>query len=64
LDRAFAECPEHDLREAAKLARASAECTREALYHQLLEHFDEHGVVPEFTLQKKAGPPHSLGVER
>ena len=27
---------------------------REALYHQLLEHFNEYGALPEFTLEKKS----------
>ena len=29
-----------------------AEKDRDALYHQLLEYFDQYGVIPEFTLQK------------
>lgn len=39
LDLAIAACPE-----AAK--------DREVLYGQLLEYFDEHGVIPDFSLQK------------
>ncbi len=42
LDAAFAECPE-------------AEFEREGLYSQLLAYFDEHGVVPEFSLVKTGG---------
>jgi len=37
LDEAFKTCPE-------------AEKERESLYRRLLEHFDEHGVIPDFTL--------------
>ena len=40
LDAAFAACPD-------------AERDREILYKQLLEYFDEHGTVPDFTLFKK-----------
>ena len=40
LDAAFAECPE-----AAK--------DREVLYGHLLDYFDEHGVIPEFSVKKK-----------
>jgi len=40
LDDAMAECPE-------------AECERNVLYKQLLAHFDEHGVIPQFTITKK-----------
>lgn len=39
LDAAIAECPE-------------AEKDREALYHQLLEAFNQYGSIPEFTLVK------------
>jgi hypothetical protein len=48
LDAALAECPGTQLDD------------REALYAQLLEYFDEHGVVPEFRLVKIiVDPPHS-----
>lgn len=30
-----------------------AEKDREVLYQQLLEYFDEHGVVPDFELQRR-----------
>ena len=40
LDAAFSECPE-----AAK--------DREVLYRQLLDYFDEHGIIPDFSLRKK-----------
>lgn len=40
LDAAFKEVPE-------------AEKDRDVLYHKLLEYFDEHGVIPDFKLQKK-----------
>lgn len=30
-----------------------AECVRDELYKQLLEYFDEHGVIPEFKIQRK-----------
>jgi hypothetical protein len=43
LDAAFAQCPD-----AAK--------DREILYGQLLDYFDEHGVVPDFKLGLKAKP--------
>lgn len=26
---------------------------REILYHQLLEYFNEHGIIPDFKLEKK-----------
>jgi hypothetical protein len=39
LDIALAECPE-------------AVGDRDALYHQLLGYFDEHGVIPNFSLQR------------
>lgn len=43
----------------AKLDAAIAECPgaapdRDALYHDLLAYFDEHGEVPDFTLGKRA----------
>lgn len=38
LDAAFEKCPE-------------AEKDREALYHQLLEAFNQYGSIPEFTLE-------------
>ena len=31
-----------------------AEKDREVLYEQLLGYFDEHGVIPEFSLEKKS----------
>ena len=31
-----------------------AEKDREVLYGQLLSYFDEHGVIPEFSLERKA----------
>ena len=40
LDDAFLLCPE-----AVK--------DRDHLYHQLLEYFDEHGIIPEFEIKKK-----------
>jgi hypothetical protein len=40
LDAAFSECPE-------------AEKDREVLYVHLLNYFDEHGVIPDFSLKKK-----------
>ena len=40
LDAAIAEVPD-----AAK--------DRDALYQMLLEYFDEHGVIPDFQLQKR-----------
>jgi hypothetical protein len=40
LDAAIAEVPD-------------AEKDREILYGQLLDYFDEHGVVPDFSLAKK-----------
>lgn len=40
LDAAIAACPE-----------AAAE--RETLYEQLLAYYDEHGVIPEFTVTPK-----------
>ena len=39
LDAALAECPD-------------AEKDREHLYGQLLDYFNEHGVIPDFTLGK------------
>ena len=42
LDRAYVDCPE-------------AAVDRDFHYHRLLEYFDEHGQLPEFTLQKQAG---------
>ena len=42
LDAAIAELPEPD--------RPFAEKDREFLYSQLLDAFDEHGVIPDFTL--------------
>ena len=39
LDAAIAQCPD-------------AEKDREVLYSQLLAYFNEHGVVPDFTLAK------------
>lgn len=44
LDAAFAECPE-----AAK--------DREALYEQLLGYVNDHGVVPDFSLQRNSPTP-------
>jgi hypothetical protein len=29
-----------------------AEADRDSLYRQLLDYFDEHGALPEFTLEK------------
>lgn len=43
LDAAFRVCPE-------------AEKDREVLYHSLLEHFNEYGDVPDFTLRRKGVP--------
>lgn len=43
LDAALADCPD-------------AEADRDELFRVLLAYFDEHGVLPEFTLQKKATP--------
>lgn len=40
LDAELAKCPD-------------AEKDREYLYGQLLAHFDEHGEIPEFSLEKK-----------
>lgn len=40
LDTAIAEHPD-------------AECDRDALYAQLLAYFNEHGVVPDFSLERK-----------
>ncbi len=39
LDRAIAECP-------------GAATERDALYEQLLAYFDEHGVIPDFTIER------------
>lgn len=39
LDQAFIECPE-------------AKKERDALYNQLLAYFNEHGVIPSFSLRK------------
>lgn len=33
----------------------NAEKDHEFLYKQLISYFDEHGVIPEFTLGKKGG---------
>ena len=48
----------NELRDAinVKLDAAIAACPdavkdRDALYHQLLAYFDEHGEIPEFSLQ-------------
>lgn len=43
----------------AKVDAALADCQdaaadREYFYAELLAHFNEYGVIPEFTLQKKA----------
>jgi len=43
LDAAIMACPED---------WAFSEGERENLYNLLLRYFDEHGVVPDFTLQK------------
>ena len=40
IDAALVDCPD-------------AAADREIFYAQLLEYFNEHGVVPTFTLQKK-----------
>lgn len=45
LDAAFAGLPEDE--------RAIAENDREFLYHQLLEAFDQYGVIPEFALERR-----------
>lgn len=42
LDAALAEVPD-------------AEKDREHLYHALLMHFNEHGVIPEFSIVKATG---------
>ena len=39
--------------DAAIAEHPDAERDREALYSHLLSFFNEHGYVPEFTLQKK-----------
>jgi len=39
--------------DAAIAEHPDAERDREALYRHLLSFFNEHGYVPEFTLQKK-----------
>lgn len=37
-----------------------AEADRDALYSMLLEYFDEHGVIPDFSLQKSVTlPPYT-----
>lgn len=41
VDAAIAECPD-------------AAADREYFYAELLAHFNEHGVIPEFTLRKRA----------
>lgn len=38
IDIALIECP-------------GAKCERDELYQQLLEYFNEHGVIPEFKIQ-------------
>jgi hypothetical protein len=43
IDAALADCPD-----AAK--------DRDIFFGQLLEYFDEHGVVPDFRLEKKDSP--------
>lgn len=40
LDRALKECPE-------------AEKDREELFRQILSHFNEHGVIPDFVIGKR-----------
>lgn len=42
LDQAFVLCPE-------------AAVDRDALYNELLGYFDEHGVLPDFTLARREG---------
>ena len=42
LDCALADCP-------------GAECERENLYSQLLSYFDEHGVIPDFSIVRPEG---------
>lgn len=56
----------NDLADAisAKLDAAIAECPdaagdRDVLYNQLLDYFDEHGVVPDFSLQRNAKGNHA-----
>jgi hypothetical protein len=44
LDRAIAECP-------------GAAHERSILFDQLLGYFDEHGVIPDFTLAKRKSDP-------
>jgi hypothetical protein len=39
--------------DAAILAVPDAAKDRDALYEQLLDYFDQHGVVPDFTLTPK-----------
>ena len=34
-----------------------AAADREAHYSMLLEYFDEHGVIPAFTVEKASNPP-------
>ena len=45
----------HAKLDAAFLVTPDAEQDREALYGMVLAYFDEHGVIPEFTLAKKEG---------
>lgn len=35
-----------------------AEKDRDALYHQLLEAFDQYGFIPDFTLEKRQDQQH------
>ena len=48
LDAAFAEVPE-------------ARKDRDVFYHQLLDYFNEYGVVPEFDLVHNAVDQHVIG---
>ena len=36
-----------------KVAQPEAICARPALYQQLLEYFNKHGVIPEFSISKR-----------
>lgn len=53
LDAAIADCP-------------SAAADREHFYNELLVYFDEHGEIPEFTLERKptADQPTAPGIGR
>lgn len=42
----------------AALPPEASDTDRDALYHQVLAYYDEHGVIPDFTITKSEDASH------